>query len=77
MEIVYQKEIVKHGNECIIQHLYTIMEWDHKYIVNLYKRVRGWCDDGDNFVYPKPFDTIVEAHEAMVKLKQVNGDYED
>ena len=80
MKTVYQQEIVKHENECIVQHLYMIMEWDHKYIVSFYNRVRGFSgcrDDGDNFVYPKPFDTVVEAHEAVVKFKQVNGDYGD
>lgn len=76
MKSLYQHETVSVGSDCRIYRLYKIMEWDHKYIVLCCKRVRGWSDDDSAFVCPKLFDTIEEAHDAMVKLKQENGDYE-
>ena len=79
MEIVFQKEITKLGNDCVIHRLYLIFEWLGKYVVKGYMKVNGWCDHGIEDLYfdKDTFCDFEDAKRAINRAMRNNFDSDD
>jgi hypothetical protein len=67
LNIINQETHSKHGNDCLIEDCYTLLECHDKYIVMNFRRYRGWCDDGIDIRGKKEFDNIYDATEYYNK----------
>lgn len=63
LKILCQETHSKHGNDCLIEDCYTMLECHDKYIVMNIRRYRGWCDNGLDIRGQKEFDNYYNASD--------------